>query len=447
MTLSLAGRRITILGWARSGRPAARLAVSLGAEVFVSEGRRAEQMDAVALEEIAPYEHELGGHTSRALDADAIILSPGIPPSNPILKGFRGELWSEIELAYRTLPCPIVAVTGTNGKTTTTTLLGELLKAGYTKGTVHVGGNIGTAATSLVENASSDDVVVLEVSSFQLETIVKFRPKIAVWLNLRSDHLDRYADLEEYAAAKERIFLNMHPEDVAIVNIDDPWSCALAERLNRGPGVVTVSATGPADYVLESAYDERLLEAVKAPENLLAAVAAAERMGVPREAMAEVFANFRGLPHRIEPVGAAGGVKFYNDSKATNVHSVEAALKRLEAPVVLIMGGRDKGENYREIDALIRDKCRAVVAYGEAAARIAESVCAGAGAAGPSGSTTAVEIVPRFDDAVFRAYELAKPDASVLLSPACSSYDQFSDYGARGDRFREVARAIAGMAR
>jgi UDP-N-acetylmuramoylalanine--D-glutamate ligase len=434
-SISLSGSRITILGWARSGRPAARLAASLGAEIFVSEGRRAEQMDAIALEEIAPYAHELGGHTARALEADAIILSPGIPPSSPVLEKFRGEVWSEIELAYRALPCPVVAVTGTNGKTTTTTLLGEILKGGYAGGAVHVGGNIGTAATSLVERAAPGDIVLLEISSFQLETIVKFRPKIAIWLNLRSDHLDRYANLEEYAAAKERVFLNMRGEDTAIINVDDPWSRELADRLKEkaAPGIVTVSSRGPADHTLAAGYDARLLEAVKAPENLLCAVAAAERLGVTREAMARTLANFRGLPHRIEPVGAAAGVTFYNDSKATNVFSVEAALKRLDAPVVLIMGGRDKGEDYREIESLIREKCRAVVAYGEAAARIAEAVTA--------------EIVPRFDDAVFRAYELARPDAAILLSPACSSYDQFSDYAARGERFRELARGIEAMAR
>lgn len=430
MGLDFAGSRVTILGWARSGRAAARLASARGARVFVSEAKPRERLDAKALEELAPYAHELGGHTARALEADIAILSPGIPPDVPALRGFRGEVWSELELAGRILPCPIVAITGTNGKTTTTTLVGEILERGWKSGRVHVAGNIGRAATNAAEEASFNDICAMEISSFQLETIRAFRPSIAVWLNLRSDHLDRYPDIDAYQAAKERIFMNMGLEQTAVINIDDPRSAQLASRLN-GPRVVTISAERTADVMLDDSFGAEILDAVKAPENLLAAVAVARILGIADVDLRAALASFRGLPHRIERVGDADGVTFYDDSKATNVHSVEAALKRIEPPIVLIMGGRDKGENYRELASLVQAKCRAVVSYGEAASRIARDLGG--------------EVVPRFDDAVRRAFALARPSAAVLLSPACSSYDQFADYAARGDRFKVVAHELGAV--
>jgi UDP-N-acetylmuramoylalanine--D-glutamate ligase len=420
---SLSGRRVTVLGWARSGRQAARLAAVLGADVFVTDARPEESLDAEARAELAQYAHETGGHTARALKSEIVILSPGVPPEIPFLAGYEGEVWGEIELAYRAMPCPIVAITGTNGKTTTTTLLGEILAAGHRGGKTWVGGNIGRAASSIPLAAGPNDICVLEISSFQLETISTFRPSIAIFLNLRSDHLDRYPSLAAYAAAKERIFMRMEANDTAILNLDDPHTAALAKRLVK-PRLVTVSAAGPADWTLDATYDARLLDAVKSPENLLTAVAAARLLGVAPEDLRRSLAEFSGLPHRIERLGALDGVTWYNDSKSTNVHSTEAALKRVTAPIVLILGGRDKGENYLELLPLIREKCRNIIAYGEASARIAEML--------------PVEVVLHFDDAVRRAHALARPDGAVLLSPACSSYDQFTDYAARGERFRRL---------
>ncbi|MEK8023404.1 MAG: UDP-N-acetylmuramoyl-L-alanine--D-glutamate ligase [Candidatus Hydrogenedentota bacterium] len=435
MAFSFDNARVTILGWARSGRAAARLASARGARVFISDAKPRDKFDEEALTEIASFDHELGGHTARVLDADIVILSPGIPTDVPALAEFKGKIWSELELAARIIPCPIVAITGTNGKTTTTTLLGEILKKGWRKGRVHVAGNIGTAAAHAAEEACPDDLCVLEISSFQLETIRAFRPRIAVWLNLRSDHLDRYSSIEEYQAAKERIFMNMRDPDIAIVNIDDPRSAELADRLRArkqdGPRILTISTIESADFTPDALCQDRILNAAKSPENLLAAVAVARLLQIGEPDIQASLDSFQGLPHRIEPVGTCDGVAFYDDSKATNVHSVEAALKRLDPPIVLLMGGRDKGENYRELHRLVKEKCRAVVSYGEAAARIRE--------------TLGGDIVPRFDDAVRHSFRLARPDACVLLSPACSSYDQFTDYAARGNRFKALVSELRGV--
>jgi len=419
----LTGQNVTILGWARSGIAAARLCEKLGAKVFVSEAKPEEALDEKSRIELNHYEHESGNNTKKALSADLIVLSPGIPLSIPILKNYTGRIWSELELAWRSLPCRTVAITGTNGKTTTTTLLGNILSQCYKNGKTYVGGNIGTAASEAALSARPEDLCVLEISSFQLETIEKFRPDIAVFLNLRSDHLDRYSNINEYAEANRRIFMNMQKEDIAVLNIDDEYTAGLADEL-RNIKVVKVSAQKKADYNLRREFNSQILEAVKAPENLLSAVAVADILGVDFDEMMEVLRKFKGLPHRIEKIGSIGDVVFYDDSKATNVHSVEAALLRLDSPIVLVMGGKDKGEDYSEILDLVRKKCRCVVSYGNAAERI-QKILGG-------------EIVFKFDSAVKRAYELAKPDASVILSPACSSYDQFKDYVERGERFKKA---------
>ncbi len=437
---SLNGQKVTILGWARSGRASARLAASLGARVFVSDNRPASAFDAESLAELKNYDHELGAHTDRARDAALIVLSPGIPPEIPFLADFKGEVWSELELATRVMPCRIVAVTGTNGKTTTTTLIGKILEEAYTGGRTWIGGNIGVAVAGFAAAVREEDVCVLELSSFQLETIRAFHPRIAVYLNLRSDHLDRYPDFAAYAAAKDRILANMTANDVVILNLDNAHTRALAERLKGtegAPRVVTVSAAGPADYTLTPAYDERLLEAVKSPENLLSAVAVASLLELDPARVASALSAFQGLPHRIEPVGVVDGATWYNDSKATNVHSVEAALLRVPAPVVLVMGGRDKGENYAELRELVAARCRRVIAYGEAGPRIAALL---------ESAGVPVDVIPSFDAAVTAARSASPGCASVLLSPACSSYDQFKDYVARGDRFRALVTAMASAA-
>lgn len=422
---SLDGKTVGILGWARSGRAAARLARELGADVFVSESRPLERLEDSARREIVDYEYEAGGHSERIRKTDIVILSPGIPPATPALAGYAGQVWSEIELGYRAMAGRVVAVTGTNGKTTTTALIGEVLKAGYTSGSVYVAGNIGNALCDIVVKVCDEDIVVLELSSFQLETIREFRPDIAVYLNLRSDHLDRYANLDEYARAKERIFMNMRADDVAILNLDDSrlrWLCGKLKMK-----VITVAQSGKADYTM-TMLDERLLEAAKAPENLLSALAVADHFGLDRGTTKKALEEFRGLPHRMERLREVGGVTFWNDSKATNVASVEAALRTVPGPIVLILGGRDKNENYQDLMHRIREKCRAVIAYGEASDRIVKMIPA--------------ERVERFGDAVARAYELAKPAGHVLLSPACSSYDQFTDYKARGEEFRRIANSL-----
>lgn len=424
---SLAGKKVAVLGFARSGQAAAKLAAKLGGAVFVSEHKPLDSLDEAARKNIDLYAHEAGGHTARVSSSDIVVLSPGIPSDIPILRDFKGTIWSEIELSFRVMSGRIIAITGTNGKTTTTTLIGKILSECYKGGKVFVAGNIGCPASEIAAEVEKNDLVILELSSFQLETIEAFRPSIAVYLNLQSDHLDRYVSIDEYARAKERIFMNMESEDTAVMNVEDSRIRWLSKRFAaRGAfRIVTVAKQGKADYILGGQYDDRILEAVKAPENLLAAVAVAELVGISKEDIRKVLDSFEGLPHRIERIGAAGNVAFFNDSKATNVASVEAALSRVPAPIVLILGGKDKGENYASLLHGIRERCRAVIAYGQAAPRIAEFL--------------QVEIVPDFDRAVARAYEVAQPDAAVLLSPACSSYDQFTDYKARGEQFRRLA--------
>lgn len=428
--LELTGKKVSILGWGVSGRAAAGLARSQGAEVFVSDSRSREKLGAAA-ETASSYEYEFGGHTSRALDADVVVISPGIPPGIDLLKNYRGELWSEIELAYRFNRGRIVGITGTNGKSTTTTLIGRLLEKGVPGAAVRVVGNIGRPFSEVALESRENDVTVIELSSFQLETIRTFRPDVAVLLNIKSDHLDRYRDFEEYRTAKCRIFMNMSEEDTVVLNIADKTNREISETL-AGPRLVTVSPNGRACYTMDDSYTPAMIEACKAPENLLCAVAVADLFDVPEAVQTEVFENFEGLPHRLEKCYSPSGIRCFNDSKATNIAATISALRTLGGPVVLILGGRDKGEDYSELRSFTVERPVTIVAYGEAAKKIAEILPA--------------ETFGQFDDAVNFAMHSAAPSATVLLSPACSSYDQFSNFEERGDRFRELVSRIGATA-
>lgn len=450
---------VAVLGWGRSGRAAARLARRLGWTVRVSESRAADALsdeERAALAE-AGADLETGGHTAAFLGgADLVVVSPGADQTRIEAVRTAGvPVVGELEFAARALRAPAVAVTGTDGKSTTTELTGHLLRAVFagTGREVHVCGNIGRPVSEIASAASEADVAIVEVSSFQMETIETFRPSVAVLLNVAPDHLDRYPSIREYRAAKARVFMNQTEADAAVVNLDDEGAASLWAEARGRARLVGLSASRRVPgglYVREgSVVDETAgtprvladlaalpLDPFKAPENLLGALAAAalvtgEAPGL-RDRLAPALRSFRGLPHRLERVGAAGGVTFWNDSKATTVHATAAALRRLDRPVVLLMGGRDKGEDFSSLGPLVREKVVCLIGYGEARGRLLDAL----GGYVPSRSAEA------FDEAVHAAYDAATDTGALLLSPSCSSYDQFRDYAERGDRFKAIARSL-----
>ncbi|RKY02984.1 UDP-N-acetylmuramoyl-L-alanine--D-glutamate ligase [Candidatus Poribacteria bacterium] len=392
----------------------------------------------------------LGGHPIELLDgAELVIASPGVPPSNPILSEARRRgvpVWGEIELAYRLSKAPFIAVTGTKGKSTTATLIGRILEGGRF-GRVIVAGNIGNPLCEAVMDLEGGDLVVAEVSSFQLETIDEFKPLVAVLLNVYRDHLDRHPSMEDYIAAKARIFENQTEEEFAVVNADDPVVMGMAskarsrlvpfslrERVDGGVylegGWITSEVKGKR-RVLRA--DEVRLIGRHNLGNVLAAVAVGEIMGVPVEGIAEAVRGFEGIEHAMEFVAEVGGVRFINDTKATNVAATKAALEALPGGIVLIMGGVDKGNDYGPLKGLVREKVDHIILLGRDTRRIEEEL----------GEVCPMSRASDMREAVFKAFEIARPGGYVLLSPANASFDLFSDYRERGERFREAVHALA----
>ncbi|MEZ4699773.1 MAG: UDP-N-acetylmuramoyl-L-alanine--D-glutamate ligase [Rhodothermales bacterium] len=450
--IDVSGRPVSIVGAARSGVAAAHLLARAGAQVFLTDRGPVDDTLRASLE-AAGVTVESGGHTERALEADFVVISPGVPTTTPLIQTALGNglaVYSEIEVASWFCRAPIVAVTGSNGKTTTTSLLGYLFaQAGYA---AHVAGNIGFPFSDVAMEAKPDEVVVLEVSSFQLDHIDTFRPRVSVVLNITPDHLDRYGyRFEAYAASKFRLFENQGEGDVLVYNIDDPVLAPRAEAAARTGGVTlagfslgTRPETGAGldgtELVLRYGGEEiRLMDktelALPGRHNLynaLAAAMAARAMDVAPGRIRESLSSFAGVPHRLEFVRELDGVRYINDSKATNVDAVWYALESMTRPVILIAGGRDKGNDYNRIKPLVRDRVRAVIALGESA----ETVMRELGALAPE----AVEATS-MADAVETARRLSKPGDVVLLSPACASFDLFKNYEHRGDLFRELVRA------
>lgn len=440
----VAGMRVVVVGAARSGVAAAILLARKGARVTLSESRPA-IAEAASLR-AAGVALEAGGHQPATFDAaDLVVVSPGVPPEQPLFASAaaRGvEVIGELELASRWLRGPVIAITGTKGKSTTTTLIGRMLTAAGRD--AQVGGNIGVPLSSQVESSRPDTVHVVETSSFQLETTARFRPWIAVWLNLADDHLDRHPSREAYADAKARIFRNQTSADWAVVNALDPEVVRRSEGIAARRVSFAASAApllGDAQFCVDGASIVRRtttgmnhvlpLSAVELPgrhmhHNVLAAVAAATLAGVEPAAMAKGLAGFRGLDHVMEPAGQVGGVRFINDSKATNV---EAAARSIEAfdGVVALIGGRFKGGDLTELREPLRTHARAVVAIGESAGQVRDAVR----------DVVPVEVAASMGEAVKTAYRLAKPDGVVLLAPACASFDWFRDYAERGRAFKE----------
>lgn len=383
--------------------------------------------------------------------AALLVPSPGVPPEHPVIRralALGVPVRSEIELAAGFCPAPILAVTGTNGKSTVVTMLAAMLAEAGRK--VHLAGNIGTPFIGALGDIGAGDLAVLEVSSFQLEWVSAFRPRVAVLLNITPDHLDRYPDFAAYRAAKERLFAAQGEGDCALVNYDDPGAraCAVPGRARRlfyrraGPG--------PAGgFVLEGRTvrlpsGEPLLEIpAGAPpgahneENIAAACAAAFLAGAGAEAMTRALSGFRPLAHRMEEAAARNGVRYVDDSKATNIDAARRAVESFpagEPRLVLIMGGRDKGGGYRALRPAFAGRVKALVLIGEAAALIGKEL------SGAAPARRAADM----DEAVRAAASLAAPGDTVLLSPACSSFDMFRDYAARGEAFRAAARKLPG---
>lgn len=392
---------------------------------------------------------ETGGHGERTFrEQDLIVVSPGVPVDAAPLVQARasGELViGEIELAAEHLPGPIVAITGSNGKTTTTTLTGEILAASGLP--TLVGGNIGTPAISLVQQAARETVVVLEVSSFQLETIATFRPKVAVILNITPDHLDRHRRFEAYVAAKVRIFENQHESDFAVLNEDDPTCRTLGDR--RRPQVYWFSRKkevrqgacvrdGQIVFRDGQAQNEIMLvneiplKGAHNVENILAAICTGVLMGCPPVKIREAVQNFKAVEHRLEYVATVKGVEYYNDSKATNVDATIKAIESFPKNIHLILGGKDKGSDYTVLNDLLRERVKRVYTIGAAAEKI-ESHIKGA-----------AEIVhaETLENAIRRASAAAQPGDIVLLAPACASFDQFQSYNHRGRVFKEVVHSL-----
>jgi UDP-N-acetylmuramoylalanine--D-glutamate ligase len=432
---------VLIVGMARSGVAAAKLLQSRGKSVFATDSGSAplrSELDNLGI----PYES--GGHTAaRFLEAEEIVMSPGVPLDIPPLGAARRKgipIVSEIEVAFRYLQGEIVAITGSNGKTTTTTLIGEVLNT--TGRPVQVGGNIGTAMSSLVDSSRPTTINVVEVSSFQLDGIQKFRPRVAVLTNITPDHLDRYADFKAYRASKFRIFENQNSSDFAIRNRDDaevyPPAFAGTGRQRffsqqqpvedgayRSGGILYLDGKPvmpAADVTLRGAHNI---------DNVLAALTVADCYGVSSEAMSDTIRNFRGVEHRIEFVTTVNGVRFFNDSKATNVDSAIKAVESFDGNVIIILGGLDKGAPYSPlVDAMV-PRVKLAVLIGAASDKIAAAI----------GDRLPVVRAASMADAARLGLENGKSGDVVLLSPACASFDMFDNYEHRGKVFKEAVLA------
>ncbi len=439
--------RVTVVGMGKSGMAAAVLLARAGARVRVLDDQKVAAPSWVQPPgEAYPIQFRFGAWEEEDfLDSDRVVVSPGVPLSKLPMQALRARnipVMGEMELAAAWLSAPILAITGTNGKSTTTTLVGEMLKSAGWR--VFVGGNLGTP---LCEAAGSDwDFIVAEASSFQLETVQQFRPRIAALLNITPDHLDRYPDMAAYQRAKWRIFENQTARDHAILNADDPQSIPpiLASRRiafsrthvpERGVylrhGEIYSNLWGKEESVIKI---ERLrIKGVHQVENVMAAVAMALLCSAPIAGIRQVLMEFRGLPHRMEFIRTVRGAQYINDSKGTNVGAVLKSLEGMTAPVILIAGGKEKGCDFHPLNVPIRKKVKRLILMGEAAEKMAQSFAL----------STTIERANSMEEAVQMAASFAAPGDVVLLAPACASFDMFRDYQDRGDHFRRAVAALS----
>jgi UDP-N-acetylmuramoylalanine--D-glutamate ligase len=450
--LELKGKKVLVVGLGKSGLAAALFLRRRGAQVTVSDVRSAEALakEIPALIE-AGIMVETGGHGLLTFRRqDLIVVSPGVPLDTPELaqvKSFGLPVIGELELAARFLKGKTLAVTGSNGKTTTTTLLGEILTAAGLP--TLVGGNIGVPVVALLDSSTDETWSVLEVSSFQLETTEKFHPSIAVILNITPDHLDRHGSFENYARIKERIFAQQTAEDVLVLNADNTPCEEAASRavarvywfsiehpvpqgawLEQGSVVYRAAKDAAKENVMPSRGIP--LKGAHNVENVLAAVVAARLAGVQAKSIRTAIENFRAVEHRLEYVATRNGVEFYNDSKATNVDATAKAVAAFSSGIHLILGGKDKGSPYTVLSDLLRQRVRAVYTIGAAAAKI-ESDLRG---------VVTIQSCETLVKAVAAAAAAARPGEVVVLAPACSSYDQFDNYEQRGKVFKQLVKEL-----
>jgi UDP-N-acetylmuramoylalanine--D-glutamate ligase len=444
MKTTFDGLRALVIGAARTGRAAGRVLAAHGARVRVLERDRAATRDP---QWPAAVELCVGDDTADSLDGvDLVVPSPGVAHDHPVLARAvaRGvPVWSEIELAARLLSCPILAITGTNGKSTTTVLLGNMLTAAGQH--VFVGGNLGTPLSDAVTSGDRWDAAVAEVSSFQLEWVPTFRPAVAVLLNLTPDHQDRYPRPADYGRAKANLLAHQEDTDIAVLNRDDAWvwqqrrhTRATVLSFGRDPvefgtfidgdDAVVWAAGHPQRY----AFSDSPLRGAHNRENLLAAITAASAWNVAPDAIRTGMRQTAGLPHRLALVRERDGVRWFDDSKATNVGAVEKSIDSFSGAMVLLLGGYDKGGNFAALRPRITAHGATVICFGGAGASIAAQLGAAIGA----------EVVPDLGAAVARAALLARPGQAVVLAPGCASFDEFRDYHERGERFRALVEAL-----
>ncbi len=449
--MDLEGKTVLVIGLGRTGVATARFLLDKRARVLAAEEKPISELG----EAIAPLKGVSGiefGIGQRDLDAlsrvDLIVPSPGVAPFNPLLaEGARRNMpiVSELELASGYVKKPIIAITGTNGKTTTTTLLGEMLSRCGKR--VFVGGNIGIPLISHVGGSQEEDFLVLEVSSFQLQWVRDFHPFIAMLLNVSCDHLDYHASLEEYRAVKERIFARQGRGDLAVLNGDDPLSVDRAKGLPAEHVVRFSSSSKLAEgifvdgeflrYRLAGRDETYPVGAIRLKgahnlENIMAAVVAARMCGCPAERITETLNTFIGIAHRIEFAGTVDGVEYYDDSKGTNVDAVYRALQSFNGPLVLLLGGRYKGGDFAILETLLRERVKALIVFGEAASRIEAMI----------GRIVKTERAGTLREAVGMARRIAASGDTVLLSPGCSSFDEFKNYEERGSVFKDMVQRM-----
>ncbi|HET6935974.1 MAG TPA: UDP-N-acetylmuramoyl-L-alanine--D-glutamate ligase [Candidatus Angelobacter sp.] len=449
--MELKNKRALVVGLGRSGAASALFLQEHGAKVTVSDSKSEAQLqsDVPALLDRG-VSIETGRHGERTFrDQDLIVVSPGVPSDQPQLQHARTlgiPVIGEVELAFRYLQGKVLAITGSNGKTTTTSLVGEILAKSGKK--TLVGGNIGTPVISLAGKSSPDTMVVLEISSFQLETIEQFCPWIAAILNITPDHLDRHHTFQAYVDAKARIFENQKADDFAVLNADDPTCAGLKEKIKSSlfwfsrkqpveqgaylKGEDIVFRQNGTEMVILSRHDIHLKGAHNL-ENVLAAVCMSMLAGCSPDQVRRGVSEFRAVEHRLELVSTIHGVAFYNDSKATNVDATVKALESFPGNIHIILGGKDKGSDYTVLKPLLRERAKKVYLIGAAAEKISSQI---SGAAPLVHSGT-------LDRAVKQAFEAAQSGDIVLLAPACASFDQFENYEQRGRVFKELVLSLA----
>ncbi|OGC08889.1 UDP-N-acetylmuramoylalanine--D-glutamate ligase, partial [candidate division WOR-1 bacterium RIFOXYA2_FULL_37_7] len=421
----------------------AKKLLPLAAKIFITDNKLEHELDPLIikeLEKMAPKRGnsnlciETGGHTLKSINgADLIVLSPGVKTDLPILKEAKLKnipVIGEVELAYRFLSKPIIAVTGTNGKTTTTTLIGEFLKAGGKK--IAVAGNIGIPLISV--NDSDLDFIVVEISSYQLETIVSFRPWISVFLNLTEDHIERHGSMQSYGEFKARLFMNQKTRDYLVYNAEDAAICEMAKKSEAR---LIPFSKKDADQFLKIPIDQIRIKGAHNLENALAASIVAKIVGIQDSIIAQVLKLFKGVEHRIEFVAEKNGVKFYNDSKATNPESTIVALKALDQgdkSIILLLGGKDKGGDLSKMCALINQSVKHAVLFGEGAKRFEEAL--------KKSGFFNFECAKSFDEALCLAFKVSKQGDKLLLSPACASFDMFKNFEERGNVFKSLVAKL-----